>query len=346
MQKTSAAQASNLLSFRRGRSVFLLGLVLVSYAGLGGRLVYLQYVNHSWIARHAEEQLEGTRPLPARRGAILDADGREVALSIRGYGCAIDPIESSNLRSTLSALRNALGLRDEELKAALERLSECHASGRISRFLWIRRLVSDEEAESIRRLDLPEVRLVPLETRRYPQGRTACHILGFTNIDGVGQEGLELAWESALSGSPGEERLLRDGRRRVFSVGEHPLKPTVDGLELHLALDGCIQGLVERELAKVWREYKPRRASGLVMDPFTGDILAMANLPDFDGNKAREADPAVRLNPAVAAIFEPGSAFKPFILSAALDSNAVAPETSFHCENGTWNLGFRVLHDV
>ncbi len=330
----------------RGRVAALLVLVLLAYAGLAGRLVQLQVLEHDGAQARADRLMQGTRRTPGPRARIVDRADRPLAVSVRGHGCAVDPARTGRLADALMALSGAMDLESFEVARVLEYVHDRRAQGQTTRFAWVRRVLTPAQTRAVRELDLAGVLLPEIWVRRYPGGTSGCHLVGFANVDGVGQQGVEREWDEALSGAAEEEELFYDARRRVFQVAEQPREPAEPAQRLRLSLDAYIQRVAERALEQVWEEYQPRRAGAVVMDPYTGDVLAMAALPAYDPNAPAEAPTEVRLNPAVAAVYEPGSVFKPFVLAAALDREAVALDTPVGCEGGTWNLGFRVLHDV
>jgi cell division protein FtsI (penicillin-binding protein 3) len=290
--------------------------------------------------------MAGTTTLEAHRGRLLDRSGRELAVSVRRHGCAIDPQRVQSMEVTIGALEGALGLRREEIDAMRSYIARRRAAGHECRFAWVRRALMPEEVEAVERLNLPGVMLTRDWARQYPQGRTACHVVGFTRRDGPGLEGLELALDSQLQGRAGSLRINRDARRRAVLTTPEIVKPRRDGTDVMLTLDTYIQTIVERQLDRIVEEYNPEQATAVVMAPYSGAVLALANRPAFDANRAREEPQEARFNPAVAGIYEPGSVFKPFVLAAALEEGAVDLDTPIHCEGGAWNLGYRVLNDT
>ncbi|MFW5858056.1 MAG: peptidoglycan D,D-transpeptidase FtsI family protein [Planctomycetota bacterium] len=330
----------------RTRAICCLGAVLTLFGLLGGRLARMQALDPADGPLRAERSLESESRVPVHRGTILDRCGRELAVSRPQFGCAIDPGLVANVGETLDSLAGALALGPEERAQVLKTVADRRAADRPCRFVWVRRALSPAEAEAVAALDVPGAMLVRGWRRTYPQGRTACHAIGFVSRDQRGLEGLELVWDNALTGKPGVRRLDRDARRRALLLSDPTVRPAEQGGNLTLTLDAYIQLVVERELARIAEKHTPERATAVVLDPCTGAILALANWPAYDLNDARAVDPADRLNASVAAIYEPGSVFKPFILAAALEAGAVRLATPIGCEGGVWNLGYRVLHDT
>lgn len=339
----------------RHRALFGLGCVLVLFGILVGRLADLQ-LGSSSPQDPVRRWTEGTIAMDVPRGDILDRRGRPLAVSVRSYGCAFDPYRVEDVYEPLKALQGVLALERPEMERILNRVWENRFAveqarrrgeeARLCRFVWIRREVGDEEAAAIRSLGLAGVRLVPQWRRTYPQGETAGHVIGFASRDGEGLEGIEFVADAQLRSVAGQLRVRRDARRRLFVAAEEVVREPRPGLDVRLTLDSYIQHLAERELSRVAVEFEPQSATAVCMDPRTGDILALANYPAFSPADAWNTDPALRLNEAVAAIYEPGSVFKPFVLAAALDRGVVTRQSRVFCENGAWNLRYRVLHDA
>jgi cell division protein FtsI/penicillin-binding protein 2 len=204
-----------------------------------------------------------------------------------------------------------------------------------------------EEVEKVKALGLPsdawgfrdEYR------REYPQGVVAAHVLGLRDIDGVGRGGIEEGMDKILSGEKGRRKLARDSRGRVIEILDDIEHPPVTGQNVQLSLDLVVQLFAERELDAVMAEWKPESCSAIALDPKTGDILAMATRPTFDPNHPEKAAPSEWKNRAIADIYEPGSTFKPFVVSYGLDQNVIHRNDFFDCENGQYRMGRRLLHD-
>jgi cell division protein FtsI (penicillin-binding protein 3) len=181
--------------------------------------------------------------------------------------------------------------------------------------------------------------------RVYPLGYLASHLVGFAGSEAQGLEGLELAYDRTLKGERGWRWMNRDARRRPVGTWEHPSVSPRDGLELVLNLDSSIQFIAERALEGAVQKWRAQGGSIVVMDPISGEILAMANRPTFDPNQFAQAPPEARRNRALTDTFEPGSVFKIVTAAVALTRNAVKPEETFYCENGTFPVAGRILHD-
>lgn len=327
------------------RAILCLGVVLVLYGALAGRLANIQHFRRHEKADNVEEWIAGSFSLAAPRGRILDAEGRDLAVSVRRYGCALDPGLVHDLYEPLKTLQGVLDLSRPEMEKVVNYIRNRRGAGRDCRFVWIRKQLTRQQMDVLKSMDIDGVFLVPLWSRNYPQGRAACHVIGFTGRDGEGLEGLEMLADGILHPQDGMMAVGRDARRRMFVPDSRLDAKSGEGQDLVLTIDSYIQHLARDEIDRIVKKYKPESATAVVMDPFSGDLVALANYPDYDLNEAWSTDPSLRLNPGVAAIYEPGSVFKPFILSAALDTGAVSLDTRIFCENGTWNTGYRVLHD-
>ncbi|MGH7200023.1 MAG: peptidoglycan D,D-transpeptidase FtsI family protein, partial [Planctomycetaceae bacterium] len=214
-------------------------------------------------------------------------------------------------------------------------------------FLWVKRRLTDSEAERVRSLDLPpEVWGFRQEyLRRYPQGPLAAHVLGLRDIDGIGRGGIEESCDAPLRGRDGQRVLVRDALGKVIDVREEVAQPPEDGRTIVLTIDAVIQLYAERELDALMSEWKPHSACVIVMDPDTAEVLAMASRPAFDPNDPAGVPEAAWKNTAIAAIYEPGSTFKPFVVAWGIEKGLIKRDETFHCENGVYRMGRRILHD-
>ena len=312
---------------------------------LAVRLIVIQCLQHPrWLA--VARRMEVTRvAIPAKRGLILDRHGRKLAVTVRAPSAFANPraIPAARRREVADALARTLGIDEGE---TFTRLQTAARSVPPRYFVWIKRQLTADQAESVERLQLPGVGLRDETRRRYPNGALLCHVLGFVGMDGRGLEGLEAKFDALLSGEPGEEVVSRDGVGRLFGVSAAPHRPAVDGVSLQLTVDVRIQRIVEEELAAACEEHRPESACAIVMDPWTGDVLAMAGRPVFDPGSFPAASEKARRNMAVVECLEPGSTFKPFVAAPALEQGVVTPRTVFNCHKGRYRVGSRVLRDA
>lgn len=331
-----------LFQSRRGyiHLVIQAGLVMLAV-----RLVVIQCLQHDrWLT--VARSMQDTRvTVKARRGLILDRRGRRLAVTVRSPSVFANPraIPTARRHEVAAALSPILGSDEQEIFTRLDRAARCV---RPRYFVWIKRRITPEQAEAVERLRLPGVGLRDETRRVYPNGTLLAHVIGFVGTDGCGLEGLEARFDALLSGKPGEEFVRRDGVGRLFDVSPVSRKPAVDGLSVQLTIDMRIQRIVEEELAAACEKHRPERACAVVMDPWTGDVLAIAGWPTFDPGCFRDVPAAVRRNMAVTECLEPGSTFKPFVAAAALERGVVTPRTVFNCHRGRYRIGRRVLHDA
>ena len=365
------------------RAALVLGALLLLYLALVGRLVQLQFVQSQPLSDANQKQMAGAIRWSPWRGSILDARGRTLAISVKTYSCAVDPkvmLEGgAGVDSTLEVLANALDLSpaaEQRIREQIERpLRDQQGQPRVDaegrplqrRFVWVKRLLNDDEYQDLRERIQAENQesaekiqagdtsarpilgvLFPREyARRYPQGRLAAHLLGFGNIDGKGMEGCEKVAGPFLCGLADTRRIRRDARNRTLASDGAAAASDRMGLNVEISVDATIQLIVEQELAKAVEKYTPAAACAVVMDPYTGDVLSLANYPSFDPNQPAESPPGNRLNQAIVSIMEPGSTFKPFIFARALEKGLITLTTPFNCEQGAWRMACgRVLHDA
>ncbi|MCX5668498.1 MAG: penicillin-binding transpeptidase domain-containing protein, partial [Candidatus Omnitrophica bacterium] len=212
-------------------------------------------------------------------------------------------------------------------------------------FVWIKRKVTNKEAAALKKFNLAGVGFSDESKRFYPNAGSACHLIGSVNIDNKGQEGLEALYDEYLKGQVGFLVATQDAKRKLLHSYQEDFLAPKNGYNLILTIDGVIQNIAERELYKMYDKYHAEGATIVVMDPKNGDILALANFPDFDlNNPAKRQTDSVR-NMAINDFFEPGSVFKVVTASAILEEKAVDLNDKFDCENGAWKVGKRVLHD-
>lgn len=300
------------------------------------RLFSLQCLQHPEYSIRARVQHQETNRIPPRRGTILDCRGNILATSTQCLSLYGVPREIGDPFATAAALAPVLEIEKEKLRDKL--------SGK-GWFIWIKRQLSDQEVEEVKRLNLSGVHFREEMKRVYPKGKLLSHVLGFTDPDGIGLEGLEWKFDHQLRGHPGWRVTEKDSKQReVLWFRSHNVDP-IDGCNLILTIDEVIQDIAEDELEKVYREYQANWASLIVIEPATGRILALANRPTYDPNFFSRADAADRRNRAVTDTIEPGSTFKVFPAAAALEAGVVDLGTEFYCENGVFNIAGYPLHD-
>jgi cell division protein FtsI (penicillin-binding protein 3) len=322
--------------------IALLGLCLMSVAMLVVvRAFHIQIATGDRLREMAEGQHLRELRVSPRRGAIYDRHGAELAVSADVDSVYANP---RRLKAMEQDPRTVARRIAKILDVEPERLAKRLTADRY--FVWIERRVTPHEAARIRELDIPGIELTTEARRYYPNRHLAAHLLGFTDIDGRGIEGIELAYEERLRGSDRRVEAIRDRRGHVVFADDMEDARTMQGQSVVLTIDKAIQHIAERELALGVRTFEARGGSVVVMDPSTGEILALANYPPFNPNEPSKHPAAHRRNRAVVDRFEPGSTVKPFTMAAALAAGAVKSNQSINCENGATRIGGRVLHDA
>lgn len=315
-------------------------LIAAGLLAMIGRVFYIQRAYGNMLAEKAIRQQRVVLPLPARRGYITDCNGRILAGSVQEHSVFADPdvIGEENFVEVADRLAPVLHLNAPELEAKLKEKSE-------KRFVWLKRKITREETEEIKKLKLEGVGLVGEPVRNYPMGDVAAHVIGYCGADQIGLDGLERSFNARLAGEDGYKEIISDVRRRPIDAPPEAYIPPRDGYSLMLTIDSVIQGSAQTHLKAAIEKYQAKAGLAIVMDPRTGEILALANWPTFDPNHYNQVTVENRRNRAITDPFEPGSIFKSMVASAALDRKSVRIDEVFHCENGLWVIGKRMLHD-
>jgi cell division protein FtsI (penicillin-binding protein 3) len=304
------------------------------------RLVYLQMIKHDEYAGLAAEKHVYKQPIFAERGTILDANNEVLAHNTPVETVVADATHINNRDAILPLLRDALDIPASELSEKLDGER---------RYIVLKREVPIAAAMALReKLRAQNLRGIYFErdtTRIYPNGSMLCHVIGFTDFEHRGIQGVESSMEEYLHGQDGYRFIEhnRAGQEIVLYRGQERVPR--DGYQVHLTVDLNLQNIVENEIDAAVREYNPQKATIILMRPQTGEILAMANRPNFDLNLRSEAKPEQMKNRAIIDMMEPGSTFKIVTAAAALNEKKVRPDTTIFCENGIWNFGGRPLHD-
>ena len=322
------------------RRVHVLVRVAFVWAALiAARLIQLQVVQHSDFADLARGQQQKVEEIKAPRGAILDRYGQRLAMSLPAESVVVDPLRVPDLSVAADVLANILNLNARDLLADLKSAVDNRRG-----FLWVKRKITREEAKRLRDLNLEWIEFRTESQRYYPNRTLAAHVIGSVDFAEDGNGGIEQSLNDELQGHAGEVLVTKDVQKRGFaSSTQEEAQP---GQDVRLTIDSRIQFVAEQELAKMVAQHHAKSGSLVAMDPRTGDILAMANVPTFDPNEPpKHGQIAARENLAVSAPFEPGSVYKVITLSAALETTQLRPESMINCGNGSINLFGRVIHD-
>ena len=313
------------------------GVIALWAAAIQTRLVYLQVVSHAELAAKADRQQLRTIAAPAKRAEIVDRNGYVLASSVDADTIYAVPTEIGDARAAARQLCRALGDCDTKDERALaDRLR----SGRA--FAYVRRQASPEQARRVAALQLGGVGFLKESRRFYPNRDLASHLLGYVGIDNAGLSGIEAVYDSLIRGEQGQVLVQIDAKKQAFLRVERP--PT-SGATLELTVDRYMQHVVERELRAGVEWANAAGGSAIVMDPVSGELLAMASYPTFNPNVYREAREAARRNRAVQDLYEPGSTFKIITASAALEEHSIKPTDLVDVSRGSISFGSRVIRD-
>jgi len=320
----------------KARLLSILFIFTLAFLALIGRLIWLQVIEHNTLLKLAGNQHNINIKLQANRGNIYDRNFHPLSANLKTGSIYANPKEIEDSRSLIRSLKPYLGI---EKKVLTEKLKSS------SPFVWLKRKIDYAQAQKIMDLGLKGIGMLTESRRFYPNNQLASHMLGFVGIDNEGLEGLEMKFNSFLSGTPGYSYAFRDAKaRRIFSKHSGLIPPS-DGYNLVLTIDEVIQHIAEKELDRTFSDSEAAAATVIVMNPTSGDILALANRPAFDLNNFNISEPDSRRNRAVTDILEPGSVFKVITASAALEEEVVSLEREFFCEEGLYNVGGHILHD-
>jgi cell division protein FtsI (penicillin-binding protein 3) len=316
------------------RSKLVVLIVFMAFAALIGRAFWVQIVNQDFYIEQGQKRYQRTIELDATRGRIVDRHGAMLAVSLATYEIWATP-----------------KLLDEASFGPLAKLLELPATDlrrRLSadkQFVLLKRQVDADTAAHIGRLGLAGITQIADTKRFYPEGEAAAHVVGFTDIEDKGQEGVELAANAQLSGEPGHREVIRDRLGRVVSE-TRPLVPAQNGATVHLTIDRRIQQLAYAQLKAAIRKHSAQAGSVVVLDARNGEILALANWPAFDPNNRKRLTGRQLRNRAVVDTFEPGSTIKPLVVALSIDEGKVRPQTLIDTAPGTYRIGRNVVHDT
>ncbi len=320
----------------RSRALILAALLACAFAGLIGRLGYLQTFRRAELVAAAERQYSRTVTIRPKRGPILDRHGNPLAASSAAESLFAQPRRIENPADLAREVAPILGEPEEEIRRRL-------ASDRS--FVWLRRRLPPAAAQAVRVLDEAGLGLVPETLRLYPNRELAAHVLGFEGVDGDGLEGIERVWDAHLAGAPGKAIVERDALGRDVTTTPVIIKPPTPGAGLSLTIDTTIEYVAEREIDAAYRRTGAKSAMAIVMDPRTGEILALAVRPTFNPNSFAAATGNEWRNRAVTDPFEPGSTFKVILAAAALEEGVVQPGDMIWGGNGAITIAHTTIRD-
>lgn len=319
------------------RSHLLLSLIILSFAGMLTRAVYLQGIRDDFLRQKGESRYSRVIELSAHRGMIVDRNGNPLAISTPVESVWASPEDVEVDSEKLKELARILGMTPGEIR---KKLGE---EGRD--FVYLARQLPPDQAAKVVELKIPGVFLQREYRRYYPSGEVLAHVLGFTNSDDNGQEGLELAYQNTLAGKPGSRRVIKDRLGRIVEDVESIRTPR-PGQDLVLSIDSQIQYLAFREIRQAVEENRAKAGEVVVLDARTGEVLAMASMPTFNPNNRDDLKAMLIRNRAVTDNYEPGSTLKPFTIAAALETGKYTPDTVLQTAPGTLTLGRATIHDA
>jgi cell division protein FtsI (penicillin-binding protein 3) len=335
--KLRPSENSSDIKTYRWRSAAILGLVVLGAAGLAARAVELQLIDHGFLSKQGDQRSMRVVKIAAHRGAITDRSGEPLAVSTPVDSVWVNPQELNDNIDQLPKLAKALKQDQQQLARRI-------TSNLDREFLYLERHMPPEQAAHVKALGIPGVNLLREYRRYYPAGEVAGHVVGFTNLDDQGQEGLELAYDQLLNGEDGAKRVIQDLYGRYVENVDSIRAPR-PGRDLVTSIDLRIQYLAYRELKAAMQEYRARAGSVIVIDVDTGEVLAMVNQPSYNPNDREQLKADLYRNRAATDIFEPGSSIKPFIIAAALASGQYRADSVVDTSPGFVQVGNKVFED-
>ncbi len=319
------------------RSKFIVAAIALAFVGLAGRAAYIQVFGNAFFQRQGEVRFARTLELPANRGRILDRNGLILASSVVAPSIWAIPEDIDRDPAKLQQLARLLSMPVADLNKKIEDEDKT--------FVWLKRQVDEPVAQEIAALGIKGVYQRKEYKRKYPEGEAAAHVVGFTNVENIGQEGVELAFDKEMAGRPGSRRVIKDRLGRVVEdVGEQV--PPVDGRDLQLSIDSKVQFFAYQKLRDAVQVNKAKAGSVVVLDAVTGEVLALVNYPSYQPEKRQNLSGEQLRNRAITDMFEPGSTMKPITVAAALEAGRVTPQTVIETGPGKYNIGGFTISDT
>lgn len=323
----------------RKKVKFIFLIILLWMCLIVARLIDLQVIEHKKLKTEVIEQSQDLIKVLPTRGTIYDRNGKILARSLPAASVFFSPVKEEPLEKQIKniyQIKNLLNLSDGELKRITSNIEKR------KRFTWIKRKIPLEVAEHLKQLKLPGIYLIEENRRYYPQGPLACHLLGGVNIDEAGLAGVEYYYNSELRGEEGQKLIMRDARRKEFFI--QTVKDTKPGKDLYLTIDSTIQYIAEKELQLAVEKFGANWGTVVILQPQTGEILALANYPNYDPNDFPPAE-AQMVNRAIQHTYEPGSTAKIVTAAAARELAGISPSTYYDCSQGYIAFGGTTVRD-
>ena len=319
------------------RSRFVVALVGLGFLLLVGRAVYIQIIGTDFYQQQGEKRYGHVIDVPASRGRILDRNGQVLATSVPVPSVWAIPKDFAADVQQRKALAQLLEMKPAELEQKID------GGGR--NFAWLARQIDAERWAAVQALGVKGVHQIGEYRRKYPEGESAAHIVGFTNIEEKGQEGIELAFEEALQGRDGSRAVVKDRLGRVVEDRGEQLEP-VNGRDIQLSIDSKVQFFAYQRVRDAVAEHNAKAGSVVVLDVVTGEVLALANYPSYDPGNRRKLSGEQLRNRALTDTFEPGSTMKPLVAGWALETKRVKPDTMINTAPGSLVVGPLVVKDA
>jgi cell division protein FtsI (penicillin-binding protein 3) len=319
------------------RSQFIVAVIAAGFLGLVARAAYVQVIDNAFFKRQGAVRFVRTLDLPANRGRILDRHGNILASSVPVPSIWANPEDIERDPAKLKALAKLLGMNPADLDKKLQDEDKT--------FVWLKRQVDESVAKDIAALKIKGVYDRKEYKRIYPEGESVAHVVGFTNVENLGQEGVELTFNKDLGGKPGSRRVIKDRLGRVVEdIGE--MVPPVDGRDLQLSIDSKVQYFAYEKIKESVINNKAAAGSVVVLDIKTGEVLALVNYPSYSPGKRGSLSGAQLRNRALTDTFEPGSTMKPLVVGLALEKGIVKPETLIQTAPGKLQMGTATITDA
>jgi len=319
------------------RSKFIVAALAVGFVVLAGRAAWVQVFGNDFYRRQGEVRFARTLELPANRGRIFDRNGQLLATSVPAPSIWAIPEDVERDDEKLAKLARLLEM---PLPALLKKLEDEDKT-----FVWIKRQVDEPVAKQIAALEIKGIYQRKEYKRQYPEGEAAAHVVGFTNVEDNGQEGIELAFNKDLAGKAGSRRVIKDRLGRIVEDVVEQVPPT-PGKDLQLSIDSKVQFFAYQKLRDAVQEHKAKAGSVVVLDAVTGEVLALANYPSYNPNRRNNLTGEQLRNRALTDTFEPGSTMKPITVAAAMERGLVRPDTIIDTTPGRYNIGGFTISDT
>jgi cell division protein FtsI (penicillin-binding protein 3) len=336
MNYAAGIQTTGLAALPAWRARLLFMLLLLGLCGLVVRAVYLQGIRNDFLQQKGDARYGRTVDIVAHRGMITDRYGDPLAISTPMESVWASPNDVEATLPQMKQLGRILGLDVREVKSRLFDTTRD--------FVYLKRQLPPDQAEKVVSMEIPGISLQREYRRYYPGGEVTAHLLGFTNLDDNGQEGLELEFQDRLGGKAGSQRVIKDRRGHIVE-DVASIRAPKPGSDLALSLDSKIQYLAYRELKLAVEQHHAKSGSIVVLDAKSGEVLALSNWPSYNPNNRSKPGLEVLRNRAVTDQFEPGSTMKPFTVATALEAGKVKPDTVIDTEGGAMTIGGRTIHD-